>query len=110
MALCISRQRLADHNVELLFSLCGDSRRCRASSRFSAHRRRCVHANFQHWRGFVAEAGGPTTHAGIFYQNTIAGLYLGRMLDLGPRSARDRVTRVRLEAPEAVDDLVAEMG
>lgn len=58
----------------------------------------------------MAEAGGPTTHAGIFYQNTIAGLYLGRMLDLRPRAARDRVIRVRLEAPEAVDDLVAEMG
>jgi hypothetical protein len=58
----------------------------------------------------MAETGGPTTQAGIFFQNTIAALYLGRMLDLRPRTVRDRVLSVRLEAPEAVDDIVIGMG
>lgn len=58
----------------------------------------------------MAEAGGPTTQAGIHYQNTIAALYIGRMLDLRARAARDRVINVRLEAPEVVDDIVARMG
>jgi hypothetical protein len=58
----------------------------------------------------MVETGGPTTQAGIFYQNTIAALYLGRMLDLRPRSAKDRVLQVRVEAPEEVDDIVVRLG
>jgi len=53
----------------------------------------------------MPESGGPTTQAGINYQNSIAALYLGRMLDLGPRPARDRVIKVRVEAPANVDDI-----
>ncbi|QQJ96403.1 NACHT domain-containing protein [Burkholderia ambifaria] len=58
----------------------------------------------------MAEPGGPTTQAGIFYQNTIAALYLGRMLDLRERPAGERVTSVRVEAPDHVDDVVVRMG
>ena len=58
----------------------------------------------------MAEAGGPATQAGIYYQNTVAALYLGRMLDLRERPTRLRVMSVRLEAPEAVDDIIAHMG
>jgi hypothetical protein len=54
----------------------------------------------------VAEAGGPTTQSGILYQNSIAALYLGRMLDPAPRSKRDRVVEVRVEAPTHIDDIV----
>lgn len=58
----------------------------------------------------MAEPGGPTTQTGIYYQNTIAALYLGRMLDLRERPTGDRVTSVRVEAPEQVDDIVVEFG
>jgi len=54
----------------------------------------------------VTEAGGPTTQAGILYQNSIAALYLGRMIDPVSRPARDRVAEVRVEAPTHVDDIV----
>lgn len=54
----------------------------------------------------MTEAGGPTTQAGIFYQNTVAALALADLLDLGPQSPRERVIEVRVEAPEAVDDIV----
>src|ERR1700674_1609082 len=58
----------------------------------------------------MTEAGGPATQAGIFYQNTIAALYLGRMLDLRPRSTQNRVLQVRVEALEEVDDIVVRLG
>ncbi len=58
----------------------------------------------------MAEPGGPTTQAGIFYQNTIAALHLGRLLDLRERPAGERVTSVRVEAPEHVDDIVVQLG
>src|SRR5258708_8696260 len=58
----------------------------------------------------MAEAGGPATQAGIFYQNTVAALYLGRMLDLRRRSTQHRVLYVRVEAPEEVDDIVVRLG
>ena len=58
----------------------------------------------------MAEPGGPTTQAGIFYQNTVAALFLGRMLDLRERPAGERVISVRVEAPEHVDDIVVQMG
>lgn len=54
----------------------------------------------------MPEAGGSTTQSGIYYQNTIAALYLGRMMDLRPRAARDQVTYVRFESPDCVDDTV----
>lgn len=58
----------------------------------------------------MTEAGGPANQAGIFFQNTIAALYLGRMVDLRSRARRDRVLHVRVEAPEAVDDIVVLLG
>lgn len=54
----------------------------------------------------MPEAGGPTTQSGIFYQNSIAALYLGRLLDTSQRPANERVMKVRVEAPESVDDIV----
>ncbi|WP_342561421.1 ATP-binding protein [Paenibacillus sp. FSL R7-0345] len=54
----------------------------------------------------IAESGGPTTQAGISYQNAIAALYLGRMLDSRSFSVAQKVTKVRVEAPEHVDDIV----
>ena len=54
----------------------------------------------------MTEAGGPTTQSGILYQNSIAALYLGRLLDLRPVPAGKRVSTVRLEAPERIDDIV----
>lgn len=54
----------------------------------------------------MPERGGPTTQSGILYQNTVAALYLGRLLDPLPRRAADRVVEVRVEAPTDVDDTV----
>ena len=54
----------------------------------------------------MPEAGGTATQAGIFYQNSVAALALADLLDLDQRIARERVVEVRLEAPEAVDDIV----
>jgi NACHT domain len=54
----------------------------------------------------MPEAGGPTTQSGILYQNSIAALYLGRLLDLRPVSTGQRIKSVRLEAPEQIDDII----
>jgi hypothetical protein len=54
----------------------------------------------------MAESGGTTTQSGIHYQNSIAALFIGRLLDSRQRIARDRVIEVRVEAPEHVDDIV----
>jgi hypothetical protein len=54
----------------------------------------------------MAETGGPTTQSGILYQNTWSALYLGRLIDPRPRGVTDTVIAVRVEAPEAVDDIV----
>ena len=54
----------------------------------------------------MAEAGGTTTQSGIHYQNSIAALYLGRLLDSSQRVASQRVVEVRVEAPDHVDDIV----
>ena len=54
----------------------------------------------------MAEAGGPATQAGIRYQDQIAALYLGRMLDPRERPRHDQPVEVRLEAPADVDDFV----
>src|SRR5262245_1615175 len=69
-------------------------------------------SNDPHWTGIseMAEAGGPANQAGIYFQNTIAALYLGRMVDLRSRARRDRILHVRVEAPEAVDDIVVLLG
>ncbi|WP_338524254.1 NACHT domain-containing protein [Pseudomonas batumici] len=55
----------------------------------------------------MAESGGPTTQSGIYYQNTITALYLGSLLDARPPTNRgSRITSVRVEAPEDIDDTV----
>ncbi|MGM4923423.1 NACHT domain-containing protein [Tardiphaga sp. 804_B3_N1_9] len=54
----------------------------------------------------MPEAGGPTAQSGILYQNSIAALYLGRLLDLRPTPSGKRISSIRLEAPEQVDDIV----
>jgi hypothetical protein len=54
----------------------------------------------------MAEVGGSTTQSGIYYQNTIAALYLGRMLDPRISDLTQQVTSVRSEAREYVDDIV----
>jgi hypothetical protein len=54
----------------------------------------------------MPEAGGTTTQSGILYQNSVAALFLGRLCDAAPRPDRERVMRVRVEAPAHVDDTV----
>lgn len=54
----------------------------------------------------MTEIGGPTTQAGIRFQDRVAALYLGRMLDPRERPSRDRPMEVRVETSDAVDDLV----
>lgn len=54
----------------------------------------------------MPEAGGTTTQSGIHYQNSIAALYLGRLIDPQSRIASENVIEVRVEAPEHVDDVV----
>jgi len=54
----------------------------------------------------LAEAGGPATQAGIRYQDEVAALYLGRMLDPRERPKYDQPVQLRVEAPGAVDDFV----
>src|SRR5215211_6378037 len=54
----------------------------------------------------MPEAGGPTTQSGILYQNSVAALFLGRLCDAASRLDRERVMRVRAEAPAHVDDTV----
>lgn len=54
----------------------------------------------------MAEAGGTSTQAGIYYQNSVAALALLELLDLAPGAARERVVDVRVEAPSHVDDIV----
>ncbi len=53
----------------------------------------------------MSEPGGPTTQSGIYYQNSIAALYLGRLVDPG-KANNQRIESVRVEAPEIVDDIV----
>lgn len=54
----------------------------------------------------MRERGGPPVQSGIIYQNSIAALYLGRLCDTRSRPDYERVAKVRVEAPEEVDDIV----
>lgn len=54
----------------------------------------------------MTERGGPTTQAGIYYQNSIAALYLGDLLRWDIANPAERVIEVRVEAPAHVDDIV----
>lgn len=54
----------------------------------------------------MTEAGGPATQAGIRYQDRVAALYLGRMIDPRERPRHERPVEVRIEAPQDVDDLI----
>jgi hypothetical protein len=54
----------------------------------------------------MTEAGGASTQAGIFYQNSVAALYLAELLQLDAAPAHERVVDVRVEAPSDVDDVV----
>ncbi|MDX6285601.1 MAG: hypothetical protein QOG53_1086 [Frankiales bacterium] len=54
----------------------------------------------------MPERGGPTTQDGIHYQNSVAVLAMLDMLAMDPAPAYERVTDVRVEAPEQVDDIV----
>lgn len=58
----------------------------------------------------MPESGGPANQAGVLFQNTIAALFLGRMLDMRPRARHDRVLHLRVEAPTSVDDMVVRLG
>jgi hypothetical protein len=51
-------------------------------------------------------AGGPTNQSGIFFQNCIAALHMGDMIDFTERPASCSIASVRIEAPEYVDDIV----
>jgi len=52
----------------------------------------------------LTERGGPVAQSAIRYQDEVAALYLGRMIDPRDRPLRDRPVEVRVEAPEEVDD------
>lgn len=57
----------------------------------------------------MAEAGGTTTHAGIEYQDSIAAIHLGRLLN--PASdLQNQVLKVTIEATTHVDDIVVEFA
>lgn len=58
----------------------------------------------------MTEAGGSTTQSGITYQNSVAALFLGRLLDVSNRPEKERVESVRVEAPTEVDDVVITFG
>jgi len=54
----------------------------------------------------LTEIGGPTAQAGIRYQDRVAALYLGRMIDPRARPRVERPVEVRVESPDDVDDFV----
>lgn len=58
------------------------------------------------YTGTMTERGGPTTQAGIYYQNSISALFLGEMLQWKRPQDPDPIVEVRLEAPADVDDIV----
>ncbi|WP_137680563.1 NACHT domain-containing protein [Aurantiacibacter suaedae] len=56
------------------------------------------------------EGGGAATQGGVGYQDQVAALYMGRMLDQRPRPPKDRPESVRVEATSAVDDALVVMA
>ena len=54
----------------------------------------------------MPEAGGTSTQAGIYYQNSVAALALSDLLSFDHHVRREQVIEVRVEAPDSVDDLV----
>jgi hypothetical protein len=54
----------------------------------------------------VAERGGTTTQSGIYYQNTIAAFYLGRLCHSTQLPSYARVVEVCSETLSPVDDIV----
>ena len=54
----------------------------------------------------MTAGGGSTTHAGILFQDSVAVLFLGQMLDPVPTLDARRIVQVRSEAPGPVDDVV----
>jgi hypothetical protein len=54
----------------------------------------------------MPESGGTTTQAGITYQNSVAALAMLDLVDMAPTPVSQRVTDIRVEAPEAIDDIV----
>jgi len=54
----------------------------------------------------LPEAGGASTQAGIYYQNSVAALALSDLLSFDHHVRREQVIEVRVETPDSVDDLV----
>ncbi len=54
----------------------------------------------------MPEQGGPTTQSGISYQNLYAAFRIAEMLSGQELPATSKITAVRIEAPENVDDVV----
>jgi hypothetical protein len=54
----------------------------------------------------MPERGGPTAQSGLLYQNSVTALYMGRLCDATSRPDAERIIKVRVEAPEKVDDTV----
>lgn len=55
----------------------------------------------------MTERGGPTTQSGVFYQNSIAAVFLGRLCDRRKQDRSVQVVEVRSEVPStSVDDIV----
>lgn len=50
--------------------------------------------------------GGQSTQSGIYYQNSVAALYLGRLCDSTNRPPEQQVIHVRVETFDKVDDIV----
>ena len=54
----------------------------------------------------MPERGPTSNQSGIFYQNSVAALFLGRLCDPTERLASEAVVHIRVEAPQHVDDIV----
>lgn len=54
----------------------------------------------------MVERGGPASQVGIYYQNSVAALFLGDPLRWDVVNPAERVVEVRLDAP-GDDDIVA---
>ena len=54
--------------------------------------------------------GGQSTQSGIFYQNSVAALFLGRLCDNADSPLEQQVIQVRVETPDKVDDIVVKFA